>query len=131
MRILSVDIGGSNIKTLLDDESPEDKRKIPSGPDFTPRDMVSAIDEKDRMAVASAASNSLMIDRRERRKALGKQRAELTRAKRNEQKKKSRLLDKAQRLSNNDLLEVFAMRVKRNEAKAAISAAQASTGAQP
>ena len=93
--------------------------------------MVSSLDEKDRVAVASAASNSLMIDLRERRKALGKQRAELTRAMRNEQKKKSRLLDKAQRLSNNDLLEVFAMRVKRNEAKAASSAAQASTGAQP
>ena len=93
--------------------------------------MVSSLDKKDRAAVTNAASNAVMNELRERRKALGKERAELTRAMRNEQKKKSRLLDKAQRLSNNDLLEVFAMRVKRSEAKAASSAAQTSTGAQP
>ncbi len=45
MRILSVDIGGTNIKTLLDGEDPEEKRKVPSGPDFTPQDMVAAIGE--------------------------------------------------------------------------------------
>ena len=93
--------------------------------------MVSSLDKKDRAAVANAASNAVMNELRERRKALGKERAELTRAMRNEQKKKSRLLDKAQRLSNNDLLEVFAMRVKRSEAKAASSGAQTSTEAQP
>ena len=45
MRILSIDIGGTNIKTLRDDEGPEEKRKVASGPDFTPADMVRAIDE--------------------------------------------------------------------------------------
>jgi len=45
MRILSVDIGGTNIKTLLTGESAEDKRRVPSGPEFTPQDMVRAIDE--------------------------------------------------------------------------------------
>ena len=93
--------------------------------------MVSSLAQEDRAAVTTAASNSVLNALRERRKALGKERAELTRAMRNEQKKKSRLLDKAQRLSNNDLLEVFAMRVKRSEAKAASSGAQTSTEAQP
>lgn len=45
MRILSVDIGGTNIKTLLEGETPEDKRKVASGPDFTPDAMRKAIDE--------------------------------------------------------------------------------------
>lgn len=45
MRILSVDIGGTNIKTLLSGETPEDKRRVPSGHEFTPEDMVRAIDE--------------------------------------------------------------------------------------
>ena len=45
MRILSVDIGGTNIKTLLSGETPEDKRKVASGHEFTPADMVRAIDE--------------------------------------------------------------------------------------
>lgn len=45
MRILSVDIGGTNIKTLLDGEAPEAKRKIASGPDFTPADMIRALHE--------------------------------------------------------------------------------------
>ena len=45
MRILSVDIGGTNIKTLLSGESPEDKRRVPSGHEFTPEDMVRAMDE--------------------------------------------------------------------------------------
>ena len=44
MKILSVDIGGTNIKTLLEGETPEEKRRVPSGPDFTPRDMIAAID---------------------------------------------------------------------------------------
>ena len=43
MKILSVDIGGSNIKTLLEGETPELKRRVPSGPDFTPEAMVAAI----------------------------------------------------------------------------------------
>ena len=43
MKILSVDIGGSHIKTLLSGESPEDKRRVESGHDFTPDDMVAAI----------------------------------------------------------------------------------------
>ena len=45
MRILSVDIGGTNIKTLLSGETPEDKRKVASGHEFTPADMVRSIDE--------------------------------------------------------------------------------------
>ena len=45
MRILSIDIGGTNIKTLLQSEAPDDKRKEPSGPDFTPEDMVRAVTE--------------------------------------------------------------------------------------
>ena len=45
MRILSVDIGGTNIKTLLSGETPEDRRRVPSGTEFTPDDMVRAIDE--------------------------------------------------------------------------------------
>ena len=45
MRILSIDIGGTHIKTLRDDEGPEDKRKVASGRDFTPADMVRAVDE--------------------------------------------------------------------------------------
>ena len=45
MRILSVDIGGTNIKTLLEGETPDDKRKVASGPDFTPDAMRKAIDE--------------------------------------------------------------------------------------
>lgn len=43
MRILSVDIGGSHIKTLLSGETPEAKRRSPSGSDFTPEQMVAAI----------------------------------------------------------------------------------------
>ena len=45
MRILSVDIGGTNIKTLLDGQDPGEKRKVASGHDFTPADMVKAIAE--------------------------------------------------------------------------------------
>lgn len=45
MKILSVDIGGTNIKTLLEGETPDLKRRVPSGPEFTPQDMVAAIGE--------------------------------------------------------------------------------------
>ncbi len=45
MRILSVDIGGTNIKTLLSGETPDDKRKVESGHEFTPDHMIRAIDE--------------------------------------------------------------------------------------
>ena len=45
MKILSVDIGGTNIKTLLEGETPDLKRRVPSGPEFTPHDMVAAINE--------------------------------------------------------------------------------------
>ena len=45
MRILSVDIGGTNIKTLLSGETPEDKRKVASGHEFTPADMVREMEE--------------------------------------------------------------------------------------
>ncbi|MCP4833412.1 MAG: ROK family protein [Phycisphaera sp.] len=43
MRILSVDIGGSHIKTLLSGETPDAKRRVSSGSDFTPAQMVEAI----------------------------------------------------------------------------------------
>ncbi|MCP4013372.1 MAG: ROK family protein, partial [Phycisphaeraceae bacterium] len=43
MRILSVDIGGSHIKTLLSGETPDAKRRSPSGSDFTPAQMVETI----------------------------------------------------------------------------------------
>ena len=61
MKIPSVDIGGSHIKTLLSGESPEDKRRVESGHDFTPDDMVAAIremrspDEFDVMAIGLPA----------------------------------------------------------------------------
>lgn len=45
MKILSVDIGGTGIKTLMDGESLEDRTRVPTGPDFTPKDMVAAIEE--------------------------------------------------------------------------------------
>ena len=40
MRILSVDIGGSHIKTLLSGETPDARRRSPSGSEFTPEQMV-------------------------------------------------------------------------------------------
>ncbi len=45
MRILSVDIGGSHIKSLVSGEDPEAKRRSPSGSEFTPDQMVTAVRE--------------------------------------------------------------------------------------
>lgn len=44
MKILAVDIGGTGIKTLLDHEEIKDRKRVLTGPSFTPRDMVDAID---------------------------------------------------------------------------------------
>lgn len=45
MKVLSVDIGGTGIKTLLDGEEPEHRTRVESGPDFTPQAMLEAIKE--------------------------------------------------------------------------------------
>ena len=92
---------------------------------------VSGLAAEQRETLARTANDSALIELREQRKALTKQRAELARRMKTEQKKKSRLLQKAEKLSNNELLEVFAARVKRNEARAPGSAAEAPQGERP
>ena len=94
-------------------------------------DMVSALAVEQRETVARAANDSALVELREQRKALAKQRAELARRMKTEQKKKSRLLQKAEKLSNNELLEVFAMRMKRNEARGSSSTAPEQQGERP
>ncbi|EKB48252.1 ROK family protein [Cecembia lonarensis] len=41
MKILTIDVGGTNIKAKI--EGPEDRRKFPSGPDMTPGKMVEGV----------------------------------------------------------------------------------------
>lgn len=41
MKILTIDVGGTNIKAKL--EGPEERRKFPSGPDMTPQRMVEGV----------------------------------------------------------------------------------------
>jgi polyphosphate glucokinase len=41
MKVLAVDIGGNNVKLLINGET--DRRKFPSGPKLTPRQMVSGV----------------------------------------------------------------------------------------
>ncbi|MCH2160346.1 MAG: ROK family protein [Phycisphaerales bacterium] len=45
MKVLSVDIGGTGIKTLLDGEDIEKRTRVVTGPEFTPKDMLAAIKE--------------------------------------------------------------------------------------
>ena len=45
MKILSVDIGGTGIKALRDDEELEKRTRITTGPDFTPQKMLKAIEK--------------------------------------------------------------------------------------
>ena len=45
MKILAVDIGGTGIKTLLNDEEIGQRTRVVSGPDFTPQNMLDAIKE--------------------------------------------------------------------------------------
>ena len=45
MKVLSVDIGGTGIKTLLDGEELEKRTRVTTGPEFTPKDMLGAIKE--------------------------------------------------------------------------------------
>ena len=77
--------------------------------------LVSALPAAQLLTCQHMAQDSNLNELRAQRKALQKQRAELSRKVKAEQKKKSRLLEKAQRFSNNELLEVFAMRVKRRQ----------------
>jgi predicted NBD/HSP70 family sugar kinase len=41
MKVLAIDVGGNNVKLLIDGE--DDRRKFPSGPKLTPRQMVSGV----------------------------------------------------------------------------------------
>ena len=82
-------------------------------------------------SISDQCLNSALVELRAERKALAKQRADVSRGMRAEQKKRSRLLEKAQRLSNNELLEVFAMRMKRNEARGSSSTAPEQQGERP
>lgn len=93
--------------------------------------MVSSLAPEERDRVERQANDSALTELRAERKALAKQRADVSRRMRAEQKKRTRLLEKAQRLSNNELLEVFAMRMKRNEARASSSAAMEQQGERP
>ena len=93
--------------------------------------MVSSLPPEERDRVERQANDAALTELRAERKALAKQRADVSRRMRAEQKKRTRLLEKAQRLSNNELLEVFAMRVKRNGARAAGSAAASPQGGCP
>ena len=43
MKILSVDIGGTGIKALRDDEELEKRTRVTTGPDFTPQKMLAWI----------------------------------------------------------------------------------------
>ena len=45
MKVLSVDIGGTGIKTLLDGEDLDQRTRVTTGPKFTPRDMLQAIQD--------------------------------------------------------------------------------------
>lgn len=45
MKVLSVDIGGTGIKTLLDGEEFDNRTRVTTGPEFTPTDMLEAIKE--------------------------------------------------------------------------------------
>ena len=93
--------------------------------------MVSSLPTEERDRVERQANDAALTELRAERKALAKQRADVSRRMRAEQKKRTRLLEKAQRLSNNELLEVFAMRMKRNEARASSSAAMEQQGERP
>ena len=93
--------------------------------------MVSSLPSEERDRVERQANDAALTELRAERKALAKQRADVSRRMRAEQKKRTRLLEKAQRLSNNELLEVFAMRMKRNEARASSSAAMEQQGERP
>ena len=81
--------------------------------------LVAALPEAQLLTCQHMAQDSNLNELRAQRKTLAKQRAELSRRVKAEQKKKSRLLEKASRLSNNELLEVFAMREKRKQTLAA------------
>ena len=100
-----------------------------------PRDrivnLVSALSPEQRTKVSRKADDAALAELREERKALAKQRADVSRRMRAEQKQKSRLLENAQRLSNNELLEVFAMRMKRNEVRSSSSTAPEQQGERP
>ena len=93
--------------------------------------MVSALSPEQRTKVSRQADDSSLTELRAERKALPKQRADVSRRMKAERKQKSRLLEKAQRLSNNELLEVFAMRMKRNEARSSSSTAPEQQGERP
>ena len=93
--------------------------------------LVSALSPEQRTKVTRKADDTVLAELREERKALAKQRADVSKRMRAEQKQKSRLLEKAQRLSSNELLEVFAMRMKRNEARSSSSTAPEQQGERP
>ena len=93
--------------------------------------MVSSLSPEQRNRVPRQANDTALMELRAERKALAKQRADVSRRMKAERKQKSRLLEKAQRLSNNELLEVFAMRMKRNEARSSSSTAPEQQGERP
>ena len=61
MRILSIDVGGTHVKSLLSDQDESKKKKAPSGPDMTPQQMVDKIldlnsgEKFDRVAIGIPA----------------------------------------------------------------------------
>ena len=77
-----------------------------------------------RAACSNTAFDANVKSLRREREALAKQKREITSRVRNEMKKKSRMLAKANRMTNNELLQVFAMRMKNKEARASSSEPQ-------
>ena len=101
-----------------------DADAAPAEPDLL-LSLLSAMPAEER-ASCSSTFEATVKDLRRQREALAKQKKEVSRLVKTELKKKSRMLAKANRLTNNELLQVFAMRMKNKEARASSSEPQGS-----
>ena len=101
----------------------------PAEPDLL-LSLLSAMPAEER-ASCSSTFEATVKDLRRQREALTKQKKEVSRLVKTELKKKSRMLAKANRLTSNELLQVFAMRTKNKEVRASSSASSGPQGERP